>query len=146
MSCLWCCSFCLGSPTYSAKSWTISSTSWAWDAPWEAEDWDKDTWSMACVWGLVGEFCSVMYCNVIQDRNLLLSWEQVYSVLSFEHAIDQSLYDWLKIFPALPCLPASVLRTNERVTSPLGKEYHKFSWSGHIYIYKYIRYFLLVLL
>lgn len=53
----------VGSPSYSAKSRAISSTPWTRVATREAKEWGEETWSLACLWGLTGEYCPCIVLN-----------------------------------------------------------------------------------
>ena len=44
-----------GSAAYITKSWAIFATSGARNDTWEAKEWDEETWSLACLWGLAGD-------------------------------------------------------------------------------------------
>lgn len=97
----WYHTLCLGSLTYSAKSWTLYSTSWTWDAPREAEEWDEEAWSMVCLWGLAGEFVSIVFVTLSSMRNSKKGF-MLHEIVNFMQclfyflfpACNRSIYIW----------------------------------------------------
>lgn len=60
-SCLWCFTLQVGSPPPTAKSWSLSKSSWTGDASWEAKEWGEEAWGLASLWGPAGETSFFFY-------------------------------------------------------------------------------------
>lgn len=50
----WMSFYCVGTPSYSVKSRTVSMSSRTRTGCWEAKEPNEELWSLACVWGLAG--------------------------------------------------------------------------------------------